>query len=77
MVMIRMMSHLRRLGRPNGGVLTHARIENLLYSRPELYELVYPEPDDETPNLCRRLFARYLDSSTTRGRDLEITPSCA
>jgi SAM-dependent methyltransferase len=43
-------------------VLTHARIENLLYSRPELYELVYPEPDEETPNLCRRLFARYLET---------------
>ena len=59
-------------------MLTQARIDNLLYSRPELYELVYPEPDEETPNLCRRLFDRYLatppvsilDIGCGTGRDL-------
>jgi SAM-dependent methyltransferase len=60
-------------------MLTRARIENLLYSRPELYELVYPEPDEETPTMCRRLFARYLTSAPASildigcgtGRDLD------
>ncbi len=35
-------------------------VENLLYRQPELYELVYPEPDKETPNMCRRMFACFL-----------------
>lgn len=47
-----------------------SRIDNLLYARPELYELVYPEPDDETPNLCRRLFARYLETSPASVLDI-------
>jgi SAM-dependent methyltransferase len=51
-------------------VLIQPRVENLLYSRPELYELVYPEPDEETPNLCRRLFARYLSASPTSILDI-------
>jgi SAM-dependent methyltransferase len=35
-------------------------VRNLLYRRPEIYELVYPEPNDETPMMCRRMFERYL-----------------
>lgn len=27
-------------------------VRNLLYRRPELYELAYPEPNDETPAMC-------------------------
>jgi SAM-dependent methyltransferase len=35
-------------------------VRNLLYRNPQLYELVYPEPNDETPMMCRRMFSRYL-----------------
>lgn len=53
-------------------------MENLLYRQPELYEVVYPEPDEETPNMCRRMFARFLpaaphsilDIGCGTGRDL-------
>jgi len=53
-------------------------VENLLYRQPELYELVYPEPNEETPNLCRRMFTRFLpapprtilDVGCGTGRDL-------
>jgi SAM-dependent methyltransferase len=59
-------------------MLTAARIDNLLYARPHLYELVYPDPDEEIPNVCRHLFARYLpttpasilDIGCGTGRDL-------
>lgn len=37
-------------------------VRNLLYRRPEFYDLVYPEPNDETPMMCRRMFKRYLSS---------------
>lgn len=37
-------------------------VRNLLYSRPDLYELVYAEPRDETPQMCRRIFTHYLSS---------------
>ena len=37
-----------------------SNVLNLLYHRPELYELAYPEPGDETPAMCRLLFSRYL-----------------
>ena len=37
-------------------------VRNLLYRRPGLYELVYPDTDEETPKLCARLFDRYLGS---------------
>jgi SAM-dependent methyltransferase len=58
--------------------LSQARIDNLLYAQPHLYELVYPDPDLEIPNLCRQLFARYLsappasvlDIGCGTGRDL-------
>ncbi len=38
-------------------------VENLLYRQPELYELVYPEPNEETPTMCRQMFARFLPAS--------------
>lgn len=40
-----------------------ASVRNLLYRNPEFYELAYPEPGDETPTMCRRMFARYLAES--------------
>lgn len=53
-------------------------VRNLLYRNPGLYELVYPEPGDETPAMCRRMFARFLprppasilDVGCGTGRDL-------
>jgi SAM-dependent methyltransferase len=53
-------------------------VQNLLYRRPELYELVYPEPNSETACMCRRLFQRFLpgfpasilDVGCGTGRDL-------
>lgn len=53
-------------------------VRNLLYRNPGLYELVYPEAGDETPAMCRRMFARYLprapasilDIGCGTGRDL-------
>ena len=38
----------------------NSRVSNFLYRNPQLYELAYPEPNDETPMLCRRMFTRYL-----------------
>jgi SAM-dependent methyltransferase len=35
-------------------------VRNFLNRNPQFYELVYPEPNDETPMMCRRMFARYL-----------------
>lgn len=43
---------------------------NLLYRRPELYELLYPDPDEAGPTLCRRLFARYLPTPPASVLDL-------
>ena len=37
-------------------------IRNFLYDHPEYYESVYPEPNEETPQMCRRMFARFLAS---------------
>lgn len=58
-------------------------VSNLLYSRPELYELVYPEPDFSTPRFCREMFRRRLGSDPTSildvgcgtGRDLATLAS--
>ena len=30
-------------------------VRNLLYRNPQFYELIYPEPKDETPMMCRRM----------------------
>ena len=35
-------------------------VRNFLYRNPQFYELAYPEPHDETPMMCRRIFSRYL-----------------
>jgi SAM-dependent methyltransferase len=51
---------------------------NLLYRRPELYELVYPEPNFSTPRFCREMFNHLLgrdpqsilDVGCGTGRDL-------
>jgi SAM-dependent methyltransferase len=65
---------------------TDATVRNLLYRRPEFYELAYPEPNDETPMMCRRMFARYLsqpprsilDIGCGTGRDLDsLSKECA
>ena len=53
-------------------------VRNLLYDHPEYYESLYPEPHDETPSMCRRIFARFLktpprsllDVGCGTGRDL-------
>lgn len=57
-----------------------AETRNLLYRHPELYESVYPEPNEETPRMCERMFARYLSAPPTSildvgcgtGRDLDV-----
>ncbi len=56
-----------------------ASVQNFLYRNPPFYELVYPEPNDETPTMCRRMFSRYLpappfsilDVGCGTGRDLD------
>ncbi|MCC5807813.1 MAG: class I SAM-dependent methyltransferase [Opitutales bacterium] len=52
--------------------------QNLLYDRPELYEALYPEENEETPEMCRRVFRDYLaqpprsilDIACGTGRDI-------
>jgi SAM-dependent methyltransferase len=54
-------------------------VRNFLYRNPQFYESVYPEPNDETPAMCRRMFSRYLaapprsilDIGCGTGRDLD------
>lgn len=56
------------------------KVSNLLYDRPELYDLVYPEPDESTPQFCLRMFERHrtspvqsiLDIGCGTGRDLAV-----
>ena len=55
-------------------------VRNLSYDHPELYELLYPEPDEATPKMCLRMFDRYLpeapksilDVGCGTGRDLDV-----
>jgi SAM-dependent methyltransferase len=37
-------------------------VKNLLYDHPEYYEVLYPDANDETPTMCRRIFARFLEA---------------
>jgi SAM-dependent methyltransferase len=37
-----------------------AKVRNFLYRNPQFYELAVPEPNDETPMMCRRMFSRFL-----------------
>jgi SAM-dependent methyltransferase len=56
-----------------------ASVQNFLYRNPQFYELAYPEPNDDTPMMCRRIFSRYLtspprsilDLGCGTGRDLD------
>lgn len=66
----------------------HDDVRNFLYRQPELYEKVYPALDDELPDMCQRMFERYLqhvpdsilDIGCGTGRDLNvlsrICPDC-
>jgi len=53
-------------------------VRNFIYQNPQFYELVYAEPADETPMMCRRVFSRFLarsprsilDIGCGTGRDL-------
>ena len=55
-----------------------SKVRNFIYRNPQFYELVYPEPNDETPMMCRRMFSRFLgkpprsilDIGCGTGRDL-------
>lgn len=57
-----------------------SEVRNLLYRKPELYEVMYPETDEATPKLCLRLFKKYigripssiLDVACGTGRDLAV-----
>jgi len=35
-------------------------VKNYLYRNPQFYEKVYPEPNDETPTMCRLIFDHFL-----------------
>src|SRR5712692_3788884 len=36
-------------------------VQNLLYRKPELYEVMYPELDEATPKMCLKMFDAYLE----------------
>ena len=40
----------------------NSNVRNFLYDHPEHYEAVFPEPNEETPQMCLRMFARFLES---------------
>lgn len=43
---------------------------SLLYDRPDLYDLVFPDPGETLVGMCRQAFARYLPSLPTSLVDL-------
>ncbi|HEV8532151.1 MAG TPA: class I SAM-dependent methyltransferase [Methylomirabilota bacterium] len=43
---------------------------SLLYDRPDLYDLVFPDPGETLVGMCRQAFARYLPSPPTSLVDL-------
>jgi SAM-dependent methyltransferase len=61
-----------------GEIAVNPDVRNFLYRNPQYYEAIYPERGDETPAMCRRMFARYLprppasilDVGCGTGRDL-------
>lgn len=62
------------------------RVRNFLYRNPQFYEVAYPEPNDETPMMCRRMFSRFpaslprsiLDIGCGTARDLgSLSQECA
>lgn len=55
-------------------------VKNYLYRNPQLYEIVYPEPNEDTPQMCLEMFSKYLknfpssvlDIGCGTARDLEV-----
>ena len=43
---------------------------SLLYDRPDLYDLVFPEPDQTRAETCREAFKRYLPLPPTSLLDI-------
>src|SRR5436305_14566720 len=44
--------------------------KNLLYDRPRLYDLVFPDAEKAIETMCRAAFARYLPASPTSVLDV-------
>jgi SAM-dependent methyltransferase len=36
--------------------------KDFLYRNPQFYETIYPEPNEETPQMCLRMFSKYLET---------------
>jgi SAM-dependent methyltransferase len=51
-------------------IYMHPSTSNLLYRRPELYELLYPEKNEATPRMCHALFQRYLSKTPSSLLDI-------
>lgn len=57
-----------------------SKVKNFLYRNPQYYEIIYPEPGEETPKMCMRMFDRFLDKypgsildiGCGTGRDLDV-----
>ena len=56
------------------------KVKNLLYDRPRLYDLVFPDAEKAIETMCRAAFGRYLPAPPTSvldigcgtGRHLEV-----